>query len=112
MRRTATGLVVTAGLIGGGAATAEAHVLSQRGATALAKKLEAKQRKIRPFVKHQTLSKGRRVSNHRIVFRYTDSNRADTFGCKADLVVKFKFSNRARRAAVAFFKHVHCGVPD
>jgi len=111
MRRTATGLVVTAGLMGSGAATAEAHVLLQRSATALAKKLEVKQRKIRPFVKHQTLSKGRRVSKHRIVFRYTDSNQADTFGCKADLVVKFKFRS-PRRAAVAFFKHARCGVPD
>lgn len=110
MQRTATGLLVTAGLIGSGAAIAEAHVLPLRGATALAKKLEAKQRKDRPFVKHQTLSKGRRVSDHRIGFRYTDSNQADTFGCKADLVVKYRSSTR--RVAVAFFKHVHCGVPD
>ena len=110
MRRTATALVVTAGLIGGSVATAQAHVLPMRGATALAKRLEAKQRSIRPDVGRQTLSKGRRVSNHRIVFRYTDSNRAGTFGCKADLVVKYRF--RTRRLAVAFFTHRRCGVPD
>ncbi len=110
MRRTATALVVTGGLIGGSAASAQAHVLPLRGATALAKRLEAKQHSIRPDVAHQTLSKGRRVHNHRIVFRYTDTNKAGTFGCKADLVVKYRY--RTRRLAVAFFKHRRCGVPD
>jgi len=110
MRRTATWLVVTAGLIGGGAATAEAHLLTLRSATTLAKKLEAKQRKIRRGgVRHQTLSKGRRVHDHRVVFRYTDSNRAGTVTCKADLVVKYVSSTR--RSAKAFFKHGRC-VPD
>ncbi len=110
MRRTATGLVVTAGLIGGSAATAEAHLLSLRSATSLAKKLEAKQRKIRKGVSHQTLSKARRVHDHRVVFRYTDSNRARTVTCKADLIVKYVSSTR--RTAKAFFKHGRCGVPD
>lgn len=110
MRRTATGLVVTAGLIGGGAATAEAHLLTLRSATTLAKKLEAKQRKIRKGVSHQTLSKVRRVHDHRVVFHYTDSNRAGTVACKADLVVKYISSTR--RTAKAFFKHGRCGVPD
>ncbi len=110
MRRTATGLVVTAGLIGGGVATADAHLLTLRGATNLAKKLEAKQRKIRRGVTHQTLTKGRRVHNHRVVFHYTDSNQADTFACEADLVVKYV--SRNGRRAVAFFKHRRCGVPD
>ena len=108
MRGKATMLVVMAGLLGGGAAPAGAHVLPMTAATKLAKQLKAKQLKIRKGVANQTLSKGRRVSDHRIVFRYTDSNRADTFACAADLVVKFKGSRRA----VAFFTHRRCGVPD
>lgn len=110
MRRKVTGLAVTAGLLGGGAAPAAAHVLPLRGATNLAKKLKARQLKVRKGVANQTLSKGRRVSDHRIVFRYTDSNRADTFACSADLVVKYLSANGRR--AVAFFTHRHCGVPD
>ena len=110
MRRTATALVVAGGFIGGSVATAQAHVLPSRGATALAKRLVAKKHTIRPDVGPQTLSRGRRVSNHRIVFRYTDTNRAGTYGCRADLVVKYPY--RTRRLAVAFFKHRRCGVPD
>ena len=102
--------MVTAGLMGGGASAAQAHVLPLKAATTLAKRLVAKQRTIRKDVAHQTLSKGRRVSNHRIVFRYTDTNRASTYGCKADLVVKF--TSATRRTAKAFFTHVRCGVPD
>lgn len=114
MRRTATGLVVTlvvtAGLMGGGAVNADAHLLTIRGATNLAKKLEAKQLRIRRGVTHQTLTKGRRVHNHRVVFHYTDSNPEGTVGCDADLVVKYV--RRTGRRAVAFFKHRRCGVPD
>jgi hypothetical protein len=110
MRRTATGLVLTAGLSVSVAAMAEAHVLPLGNATTLAKKLEAKQRTIRRGVTHQTLTKGRRVSDHRVVFHYTDSNRAGTFGCQADLVAKFV--SRTGRRAIAFFTHRQCGVPD